>query len=556
MSRSVRITFEPTGRSVWVLPGTSVLEAAGQAGLMLESPCGGVGTCGKCRVRFLSAAPARGKGGPLREEELAAGWRLACQTPLETPATIYIPETSLFSEQLQILTESQQIEEISRGEPPHAVLPLPMAAEEENFAVAFDVGTTTLVGEILELPSGRERGVAAGLNPQVNFGDDVISRLGCAVASPAAAEEMRRAVVEALNALLEELCLAAGATRNLLRGISLSGNTAMQHLLLGLDVSTLARLPFAPVRTDSLEAPAEELGFPLAPGGRAWVMPVIGGFVGGDTVAGILSLRLEQVREPTLMIDLGTNGEIVLATPDGLYAASTAAGPAFEGARIACGMRAAAGAIEKIVFDGDVRAGVIGGREPIGLCGSALIDAAAELLRHGLLEPTGRLLRPDEAPSFLPEALRRRLRRGAAGEMEFLLAAGDGPRPDVVLTQRDFRELQLVVGAMRAGVWLLLRRAGLTPADLKRVFLAGGFGSFIRRGNAQRIGLIPADVPPEIVSYAGNVSLHGAKWTLLSAEARRRAETIARTARHVELSSDPDFQSAFAEAMLFPDRNP
>ncbi|MBN1943127.1 MAG: DUF4445 domain-containing protein [Phycisphaerae bacterium] len=553
---NIKVTFEPTGRTVWVLPGTSVSEAAGRAGLNLDMPCGGTGVCGKCRVRFITGAPEKSGAGRnvLSEEELEAGWRLACQAAIETPAVVAIPETSLFADRLQILTESVRIVELSRGEPPHRKLPLSLVEGEANFAVAFDVGTTTLVGEMLELPGGGERAIAAGINPQVSFGDDVVSRIGRACTSPAAAKELQDAVVGAINTLIDELCESAGADRQTIRGISFSGNTTMQHLLLGLSVETLSRLPFAPARTASLEAPAEKLGFALAPGGRAWVMPVIGGFVGGDTTAGILSSRLDELEGPAVMIDIGTNGEIVLSAGGELYAASAAAGPAFEGARIACGMRAAAGAIEKVVFDGDLQTSVIGGVEPIGLCGSALVDITAELLRCGLLESTGRLHSQASAPAGACEALRRRLRNNEAGEPEFLLAAGTQGRPDVVLTQRDVRELQLAAGALRAGVSILLKQAGVQPGDLKQVLIAGGFGSFIRRSNAQRIGLIPAELSHEKISYVGNVSLHGAKWVLVSAAARERAEQIARRTKHVDLSSDANFQTAFAEAMIFPER--
>ncbi|MBN1556042.1 MAG: DUF4445 domain-containing protein [Phycisphaerae bacterium] len=552
MSENIKVTFEPTGRTVWVLPGTSVLEAACRAGLTIETPCGGAGTCGKCRVRFITGVPAESSAGKgiLDAEALAAGWRLACQSVIQAPAVIAIPETSLFADRLQILTESVRIVEISQGEPPHKKLPLTLIEGRENFAVAFDIGTTTLVGELLELPSGRERAVHAGINPQVSFGDDVVSRIGHACSSPAAAKELRETVVGAVNTLIDELCKTAGATRDAIRGLSFSGNTTMQHLLMGLDVSALSQLPFSPSRTASSDVPAAELGFSIAPDGRAYVMPVIGGFVGGDTVAGILSARLDETEGPVVMIDIGTNGEIVLSAGGELYAASAAAGPAFEGARIACGMRAASGAIEKVVFDGKFQANVIGGVEPIGLCGSALVDIVAELLRCGLLDSMGRM---HDTCSRACEDLQRRMRADDGGEPEFLLAAGADGRADVVLKQRDIRELQLAAGALRAGVNILLKQAGLKPTDLKQVLIAGGFGSFIRRNNAQRIGLIPTEVSHEYISYVGNVSLHGAKWVLVSTAARERTEQIARNTKHVELSSDMEFQMAFADAMIFPE---
>jgi len=554
--RQISITFEPTGRSVWVLPGTLVLEAAGRCGLAIDSPCGGEGTCGKCRVRFISHTPD-----PLdteseffSDEEIAAGWRLACQATITRDCVISIPETSLFNGRLQILTQSVAIAE-SVDDEPHDELPVEIVPGERNFAVAFDVGTTTLVGELLELPSGTEKAIAAAINPQVIFGDDVVSRIGKACQSPTDAQELRDIVVEAMNKLIDELCEKTEVQRDEIRGVSFSGNTTMQHLLCGLDVSQLAQLPFAPARYEAMDVPAIELGFALGEKARAYVLPVIGGFVGGDTVSGILASNLSELAAdgPVVMIDIGTNGEIVLAMNGKLLAASAAAGPAFEGARISCGMRAADGAIEKVVIDtdGNLKYSVIGGANPIGICGSALVDITAEMLRMKILDSMGKLHDTDETNS-IPQKICDRLRKDSKGQTEFVLCSGDD-LPDVTIMQRDIRELQLATGALRAGVGILLKQDNLNSGDLNRVLIAGGFGSFIRRKNAQRIGLIPEDVPAELISYVGNVSLHGAKWVLVSTAARRKAESIAKTAQHVELSSDMEFQMAFAEAMIFPE---
>jgi uncharacterized 2Fe-2S/4Fe-4S cluster protein (DUF4445 family) len=288
---------------------------------------------------------------------------------------------------------------------------------------------------------------------------------------------------------------------------------------------------------------------------------VIGGFVGGDTVSGILATGLAESQGPTLLVDIGTNGEIVLAAGGKLLAASTAAGPAFEGARITHGMRASSGAIEKVVCDGRLRLNVIGNVLPIGLCGSALIDLAAELLRYGVITSDGKLLAAGQLPDGLLPELRRRVidsRTGVSpveqGKPAFLLVAEEesGTGKPIVLTQRDVRELQLASGAIRAGMTILLRRAGLEPADLDAILVAGGFGNFIRRSNAQRIGLLPPELPRQRIRFHGNTSLAGARLLALSQEARRRAEELARRTEHVDLSADPDFRWAFAEAMIFP----
>jgi len=300
---------------------------------------------------------------------------------------------------------------------------------------------------------------------------------------------------------------------------------------------------------------ARDMEIPINAHGMCYIFPVIGGFVGGDTVAGMLATRIDELEGPVLMVDIGTNGEIVLAHDGELLAASTAAGPAFEGARISCGMRGARGAIEKVLLDGDVHLGVIGNVSPVGICGSGLIDLAAEMLRQGIVSSEGRLLPADELPTGLSSALAGRVRTVDNGGTVFVLTEPDGgtTHKSLSLTQRDIRELQLGSGAIRAGLSMLLRKVGLKPADLKTILIAGGFGGFIRRDKAQRIGLLPPDVDHQRIHYVGNVSLAGARWALLSLEARKHGEELARRTRHVELSVDGDFQMEFAEAMIFPD---
>jgi uncharacterized 2Fe-2S/4Fe-4S cluster protein (DUF4445 family) len=335
--------------------------------------------------------------------------------------------------------------------------------------------------------------------------------------------------------------------------VTIAGNTTMQHLLCRLHPRYLGEVPFVPVTGRHVSMPAAALGLHAHPRARVYVFPAIGGFVGGDTVAGMLATRLNECEAPTLLIDVGTNGEIVLFADGALRAASTAAGPAFEGARILHGMRSSTGAIEKVVLDGVLRTNVIGNVPPIGLCGSALIDLAAELLRHGLLAPEGRIRTPDQLPASVPADLTRRLTVHEK-QMAFLLAPSEesGTGKPIVVTQRDFRELQLATGAIRAGVNILLRQVGLRPGDLESVLIAGGFGNFIRRSNAQRIGLLPPEIERRRIRYQGNTSLAGAWLAAVSDRVRRAADPLARRTRHVDLSTDPDFQRAFAEAMIFP----
>ena len=611
MDQQARVTFEPHGRAVFVLTGTKVVEAAGLGGLTIDTPCGGAATCGKCRVRISGkiCPPTAEERARLDEAELADGWRLACQSSICGECIVEVPETSLFAGRHQILEDAQtgsetdvlpavrkqyvQLAEPSLDDDAPDLLRLQAAVgpfeagldvirrlgrrlREGGFSgtavltdhhlidfepgdttgrchgAAFDIGTTTVVGSLLDLVTGREVAIDSAMNSQVRFGDDVLSRIELG-SDPAGLEELRTEILKTVGAILDRLCEQAGVGREEIYEITFAGNTTMQHLLCGIDPAQLGRVPFVPAYGRSLLVPAAELGIAIHPRAQAVVFPVIGGFVGGDTVAGMVSTRLLEGKGPELMVDIGTNGEIVLAVEDKLWAASTAAGPAFEGARISCGMRATAGAIEKVVFDDDVRYSVIGHVEPVGLCGSAMVDLTAELLRSGLVNSVGRMLPPDELPDGAGEALRRRAILDG-GQPAFILAEPTDGSPGVVLRQKDIRELQLATGAIRAGITILLKQAGLSVGDLKRVLIAGGFGSFIRRNNAQRIGLLPPGIDHSRIHYVGNASLAGAKWALVSTNARNRGEHLARLARHVELSRDTEFQMEFAEAMIFPDQ--
>ena len=606
------MTFQPSGRSVFVLPGTNMLEAAGLAGLVLETPCGGAGTCGKCRLQVTTGAgePTAIEKETLSETELGQGWRLACQTHVHTETLAMVPPTSLYASQQRILTETRERTDaeilpavrkvyVELDPPtlsdPHADLArleqrlgpcktdlemtrrLPKLLRECSYkgtavladhwlidfepndtsgscyGIAFDIGTTTLVAGLLDLCTGEELALVARVNPQVGFGDDVLSRIEYASRSVENLRELRRCIAGAVSEMIDELCTSASVPRRCVYEVVFAGNTTMQHLLCGLDVSGLGVVPFVPTHAQGLMLSASELGVNIHDRGRTYVFPLIGGFVGGDTVAGMLSADLADTEGAVLRVDIGTNGEIVLAHAGKLWAASAAAGPAFEGARISCGMRAVPGAIEKVAFDDDIELSVIGSVEPAGVCGSGLIDLAAGLLDAGIVTTAGRLLRADELPASVRAPLRGRVRSGAGGGSEFVLSErGGGPGGPLTITHRDVRELQLATGAIRAGIRILLHQAGVSPSDLQCVLIAGGFGSFIRRNHAQRIGLLPTEIDHCRLHYVGNTSLSGAKWALLSTRARERAEDLARSTEHVQLSEDPDFQDEFAQAMIFP----
>ncbi len=613
LENTVRVIFQPYGRIVRVPAGSTVREAASLAGIPLEYPCGGQGTCGKCRVTMpgVQSPPTTAELSLLSADERAAGTRLACQTRVHESVTVEIPESSMLQGKNQILTgratsaspvldppvrpipvkmpvptladDRPDAERLLASVPADSIAPallyeLPGLLREHSFqgtamvasgcvidfiggvtkppclAAAFDIGTTTLVGELFDLRTGAICGSASRMNPQTIFGDDVLSRISHASRGPEALLEVHTTVISALNEMLAAMSAQAGTAVEKIYEIAVSGNTTMGHFVAGLNPGALGMVPFVPVARRSLTLKPGGLGIAMNPRGRVYVLPVIGGFVGGDTVAGITATRLDESERPALLIDVGTNGELALIHNGGLSATSCAAGPAFEGARISCGMRAAAGAIEAVELSDDVQRTTIGGVPPIGLCGSGLIDLVAELLRKGILQSQGLFTPRDALPENLSPALRDRVVDHAEGAA-FVLAHADETRMQrpLLFTQRDVRELQLATGAIRAGISILLKRANLEPAELGHVYVAGGFGNYIRLVNAQRIGLLPGALREEQFSFAGNTSLEGARAAALSLGARARAEAISAATRHFDLSCDPEFHTEFAMAMFFPD---
>jgi len=535
------VTFLPAGKTVAVDSDTTLLQAAAQAGLLLDAPCGGGGVCGKCRVRVRRGQTATGGSSHrLTSEELANGWRLACGTKVTESLIVDIPASSCVDRLGTILVDGEPVA-VRRD-----------AHTEGRLGVAFDLGTTTVAGTLYDLHTGLERATHAVMNRQIPLGDDVISRIADVRKDRSALKRLQALAVESMNDILAALHEKCGEEASAVHRLTVAGNTTMQQLLLGLDPSPLGESPFTPAFLDAQTIPAVRIGLKVHPDAALVVFPQIGGFVGGDTVAGILAAHFDALPKPTLLVDIGTNGEIALVKDGVTYAASTAAGPAFEGARIRQGMRAAPGAIDQVwLQNGDLRCHVLGNRPPTGLCGSALVDAAALLLDAGLLDTTGLLAVPSSRPAELSDALARRVVALAEGN-GFVLAYGENGTPSVTLTQQDIRELQLASGAIRAGIEALLKQTGIAARDLDALLLAGGFGNYIRRENALRIGLLPP-VHYQTIRFIGNASLTGAKRVLLSQTELDRAQALRARSVHVDLASVPSFAELFAEHMLFPE---
>ena len=488
------LTLSPAGLRLKVAAGTALQDVLFEQGV--EFPCGGRGRCKGCRVRVLQGCleASAEETKVLTAAELAGGWRLACRHSIDGDL-----ELELAQWEMPILSDSSTF----------------AFAPQTGLGVAVDLGTTTIAAQLLDLKTGNVLAARTALNAQARHGDDVISRVEFAVRG--GQTELERLIREQIGRMIENL-LASMPEQKPAR-IVLVGNTVMHHLFCGIDVTPLATHPFEP------EHPGR---FRFSPGQLGWgektaveFMPCIGGLVGSDILAGIVATGLNERAGLSALIDLGTNGEVVVGSRDKLVCTSTAAGPAFEGARISMGMRAATGAIDEVrVIDGALRCRVIGGGAPRGLCGSGLVDAVAAGLDLGWIEAGGRMT-PESMPLSGPVAL---------------LAA-------------DVRELQLAKGAIAAGLRMLATRRGATPAGIGRLHLAGAFGNYISRASAQRIGLLR--LPVERIVFAGNTALLGAKRALF--EDAAAWDRLASRIEHVALNKEPEFQDIFAEEMRFPE---
>jgi uncharacterized 2Fe-2S/4Fe-4S cluster protein (DUF4445 family) len=611
MNKLYSVIFEPSGRTVKVATGTPLAYAASKAGFAINAPCGGTGTCGKCVVRLRSGncLPTPVEVKVLEEGRIRAGFRLACQARVTESLVVEIPDSSLFQSGQKILTadsgeplvvksrikktavtlsvpnQNDAVSDLDRllatvgtlSPSLTALQHLPRALRHAGFSVtsvsadnrlldveagdttnrsfglAFDIGSTTLVGTLIDLNSGLDLAVAARINPQTSFGDDVLTRIRKCREERDGLAILRNAVLSAINAIIDDLCEQAGIENAFIYESTFAGNSTMQQIFCGFDPSPLGELPFVPVFTSPLLLRASDLDLTLHPEGRVFVFPQIGGFVGGDTVSGIVATRLDRIGKPALFVDIGTNGEIALAHNGRLVATSVAAGPAFEGARIVNGMRAASGAIEQVSIGETVHIHVIGEAKAAGICGTGLIDAVAELLRLGVIDSTGRIVDSSEAPAGLRDSIRSRI-VSVQGENHFVLADHDqsATGEPLFLYQKDIRELQLANGAIRAGIQILLKQSNLVESDLETVLLAGAFGNYIRKENALRIGMLPS-IPPERIRFVGNAASFGAKRALLADEEKDYAAEVIRKVKHVDLSLDPDFMNEFSMSMLFPE---
>ncbi|MFH1740769.1 MAG: ASKHA domain-containing protein [bacterium] len=609
MSRTVTATFQPSGKSIEVPVGTRLQDALSQAGIDLDHPCGGHGICEKCQVDISGrvSPPTDVERDLFGPDEFDRGRRLSCQVEILGPVEV---TTSQGGTRVEIILQegqepSYEVEppvhafhlsltrpsvEDQRGDeervlealqalgedpepmPPRILRLLPGLLRESDwsitailhdrqwvavqpgntadrlYGVAVDLGTTTVVASLHDLRDGRELGKRGMTNKQVVCGSDVISRMTCLNASDAGLKTLHEHAVHTINQLIDELSRDCAVRREEIVALSLVGNTIMQQLFLNVDPTPIGASPFTPAFQRPTVWSAQELGVRIHPDGCVCVAPVIAGYVGGDIVADILASAVYESDETILLVDLGTNAEITLINRDRISSCACAAGPAFEGGEISQGMRAVEGAIERVRIKGeDLGLGVIGDVDPVGICGSGLVDALAVLLDTGAVDKGGRLLPPGEYTG--PEWVRKRLRTTSDGISFVLWEKG---KKAVTLSGKDIREIQLAKGAVKAGIKILCHERNGSVDMIAKILIAGAFGSHLQPESALKTGLIPR-LDPKKVHFVGNTAWVGAKMLLLSALAARRARGVVGQTQYIELSGRPDFQSEFGLSMAFDD---
>jgi uncharacterized 2Fe-2S/4Fe-4S cluster protein (DUF4445 family) len=553
------ITFINEKTRIEVKTGGSILEAARSAGLVLETPCGGMGTCGKCGVKIPRPEQlAHISSGGCTRYGTGAGrdFVLACQSCIQGDIEVQLRDYAEANRSLRILTAG---EDFLYQKAPYISKRLAgdhtevygggrfLGREPGNtrrlmYGAAVDIGTTTLVSALVDLATGEKKAAASRLNPQAVYAQDVLSRIFFC-RTDKGLETLHGIFIKTLTAMIAEMAAEAGIGTEHIYELVYSGNTAMLHLACGINPLSLGQYPFTPRIRGGNHVPAGGLG--ISGFGLAYIPPIISAYVGADIVSGILASRLDELPGTTVFIDVGTNGELVLARNGRLAAASTAAGPAFEGMNISCGMRAGKGALESFHINpaGECSYQVIGGEtgEVLGICGSGLLDITGELVRTGIIGASGRFTTEDH--DAWGGALCKRLGT-KDGKRAFYIT------PQVCLTQQDVRQLQLAKGAIRAGIETLLAHFHTNAADVDTVLIAGSFGYHLNEESLINTGLLPPAFRGK-VKFAGNTSLSGAAAFLLNAGFREKMAGLVKTVDTVDLAQDPGFEDFFIRYLDF-----
>ncbi|MBN1155203.1 DUF4445 domain-containing protein [candidate division KSB1 bacterium] len=612
--KDINVAFRPSGKKVVVKSGTNLLDIAQREGFEILDECGGRGTCGKCKVRIVSPAYAINDNEKLllSEAEIESGIHLACQVTLTGDTEVellsqqekssirflvhaadvhYDIDSKLKKFYLELTKPdiNNPIDDISNFRSclnedyknirmPISLLQSFSAFLRKNdykvtfvmspdilinieagdttqrmYGLAFDLGTTTIAGSLIDMRTGKELVVVAETNPQRTYGVDVISRINYAKDQAGGLSKLQSVVIETINGMIESLLEKVDVSFREIYEISLAGNTIMTHIFLGIDPRYIGEAPYNPTFRMISNINAEEVGLTLLPKAQVIVLPNISGYVGGDITALILAKEIHLDDKISLGIDIGTNGEIVLGSRQGIKCCSAAAGPAFEGGHISCGMRAESGAIDTVVFsDDNLYVDVIDNVEPKGICGTGLLDIVAGMLENGLIEDNGRIRSAAEIEN---EFYKTRLLESDSGN-SFVVVPKErmAKNVDIVVTQRDIRELQLAKAAFNAGINILIKELGIDASQIERVYLAGAFGSYINKYSALTVGLLPSYIDPEKIHFVGNTAIAGARKYLLADKSRHEVEAILDITDYIELSMRTDFQDEFTDSILFKPR--
>ena len=554
------ITFNPDNITISVPKGTTILEAARQAGLSVESPCNGAGVCGKCRIERKNVSDLEAllikKSAFTEEHGEDDTYILACTACIEEDVLVEL--TANKESDLKILSKGRTFEldidpavkkVYSKDEDTTKVFydgkeiaTEPGNTEGENFGLVIDIGTTTMVASLVNLSSGEEVVSESVLNPQAVHAQDVVSRITMA-AEEAGMNILYTEVVAEFNTLIDNVATKAGVDSRKIYEIILSGNTCMIHLATNVNPKSLGEYPYDPAIRGGSNEPAARHGLHLSPEATVYLPPIISSYVGPDITSGVLATQIHKRKDRSLLVDIGTNGEMVISKNGILSATSTAAGPAFEGMNIEFGMRAARGAIELFEIEDDetITVKTIGDAPAVGICGSGLMDIVGELVYHKVITKSGKFAKPEKAN--LPDFLARRLEE-RNGKTVFMLSEG------VYLTQKDVRQVQLAKGAVRAGIEFLMKSVDLTAEEVDEVMIAGSFGYHLRAKSLINIGLLPKEFADK-VDFVGNTSKTGGQAFLLNPLYRREMEELVKKIQVVELSNYDNFDEVFVQCLNF-----
>ncbi|NLD06253.1 MAG: DUF4445 domain-containing protein [Synergistaceae bacterium] len=539
IEKDKKVFIKDLGDGVEPMSGETIGEFLLRQGIYIDQPCGGTGLCGKCRMVLegVLPEPTSKEKKIFSEEELASGFRLACQTKASAGMRISIPNQG--SESIKVLDAFEETETLE------------IAGDNSvGNGIAVDIGTTTIVVYLVDINMRKTLAASSGINPQTAFGADVISRISYIGNDPKRLLELQRAVVNQINSLIKDVLLKTGRILSKKDRIVVAGNTTMEHIFAGISPESMGKAPFEPQFYDSIEFEASDLGVEVGTGVRVRLMPNIYGFIGGDIVSGIIYSGMYKTEELSLLVDIGTNNEMVLANKDFMLCCSCAAGPALEGANIKMGMRAAPGAVDSVKINGSgIKITTINDMPPMGICGSGLVDVVAELLKVGIITKSGRFAKREDIKD---EYLSKRLMGTKGADVSFILAdAGEyGQNPKVELTQKDIREIQLAKGAIATGAEILLDTAGKKLDEIKNVYLAGAFGNYIDINNAVKISILP-DVSTDRIHPIGNSAGAGACLMLKDPSLWEVAAGLIKKAEHIELASHKDFQDIFIKNLSF-----